>query len=66
MILGTPTATPPIGLTSKEPEMLGLQENGQRESHGGRRHCCSNNAVYREYSARIVEKMVRMWLLRRF
>ena len=59
VILGTPTATPPIWLIEKDPEILGLSDSGLRESHGGRRHCCSNSPTYRKYSARIVEKMVR-------
>ena len=57
VVLGTPSATPPIWLTQKDPDMLRLSENGRRESHGGRRHCCSNNETYRKYSIRIAEKM---------
>ncbi len=57
VIMGTPTATPPSWLTKKYPDMLALMSNGQRRSHGGRRHCCSNNPKYIEYSAKIVEKL---------
>lgn len=57
VVLGTPTATPPIWLEEKEPKMRRVNENGLQELHGGRRHCCSNNSVYRKYSALIVEKM---------
>ncbi len=57
VIMGTPTATPPSWLTKKYPDMLALMSTGARRSHGGRRHCCSNNPHYIEYSAKIVEKL---------
>jgi len=57
VVLGTPSATPPIWLEKKDPKMMRVNENGGRESHGGRRHCCSNNETYRKYSIRIAEKM---------
>lgn len=56
-ILGTPTATPPVWLTEKYPDMLLLDRQGRRQTHGGRRHCCSNNEQYRKYSKRIAVKM---------
>lgn len=57
VVLGTPTATPPIWLEEKDPDMFRVDENGLRELHGGRRHCCSNNETYREYSVRITKRM---------
>ena len=57
VIMGTPTATPPSWLAKKYPEMTMLGPNGVRTSHGGRRHCCSNNPDYLRYSAKIVEKL---------
>lgn len=57
VVLGTPTATPPIWLEEEDPDMMRVNENGIRELHGARRNCCSNNETYRKYSARIVEKM---------
>lgn len=59
VIMGTPTATPPVWLTEKYPDMLMLSADGHRTQHGGRRHCCSNNEHFREYSAKIVEAMGR-------
>ncbi len=58
-VLGTPTATPPIWLSKKHPDVLAEKEDGRRFQHGGRRHCCSNNPHYREASARIVEAMAK-------
>ena len=57
VIMGTPSATPPIWLEEKDSTMFRVDENGLRELHGGRRHCCSNNPTYRKYSARIAEKL---------
>ena len=58
-ILCTPTATPPDWMTKKYPETLAVDDSGRRNQHGARRHCCSNSRVYRDYSARIVEKMAQ-------
>lgn len=59
VILGTPSATPPIWLEELDPEMRLLDDMGLRHDHGGRRHCCSNNPTYRRFSVRIAEKMVQ-------
>ncbi len=59
VVLGTPTATPPIWLTRMYPDVVMESEAGRRAQHGGRRHCCSNNPHYRAYSAKIVEAMAR-------
>ncbi|MCQ2450110.1 MAG: beta-galactosidase [Clostridia bacterium] len=57
VVMGTPTAVPPIWLTKKYPDMLVEFKNGRITQHSGRRHACSNNPTYWKYSARIVEKM---------
>ena len=59
VILGTPSATPPIWLEEKDPEMRLLDDLDQRHQHGGRRHCCSNNPTYQAYSLRIAEEMAK-------
>ncbi|MBQ6067186.1 MAG: beta-galactosidase [Clostridia bacterium] len=46
VVLGTPTATPPVWLGEAHPDVFVLHENGVRAQHGGRRHCCSNNPHY--------------------
>lgn len=56
-ILGTPTCTPPIWLIEKHPEVLVVDDFGRRAQHGGRRHACPNNPVYRDYCAIIVRKL---------
>ncbi len=57
VIMGTPTATPPIWLSRMYPDVTDLDENGVRVKHGGRRHCCSSNPHYLEACDAIVHKM---------
>lgn len=59
VVMGTPTATPPIWLTKKYPDMLVECKNGRVMQHSGRRHACSNHPEYLKYSARIVEEMAK-------
>ena len=59
VVMGTPTAVPPIWLTKKYPDMLVEYKNGRRMQHSGRRHACSNHPEYRKYAAEIVEKMAK-------
>ena len=56
VIFCTPTATPPIWLSEKYPEILNCRIDGTPFYHGMRRHYNYNSPVYRELSARIVEK----------
>lgn len=56
VIIGTPTATPPVWLTEKYPEVLNSTKEGILYRHGGRRHYNYNSPVYQKLSARIVEK----------
>ncbi|MHB8064875.1 MAG: beta-galactosidase [Ruminiclostridium sp.] len=57
VIFGTPTATPPAWLTHKYPEVLNSKEDGTLYRHGMRRHYNYNSCKYREFTARIVEKL---------
>lgn len=57
VVIGTPTAVPPVWLTKKYPDMLVEFRNGRVMQHSGRRHACSNHPIYLKYCARIVEKL---------
>ncbi len=59
VVMGTPTAVPPVWLTKKYPDMLFEFKNGRITQHSGRRHACSNHPKYIEYSARIVEELAK-------
>ena len=57
VILGTPTAAPPIWLAKKHPEILPLDEDGRVKHEGTRRAICLSSDVYWDYSKRIVTHM---------
>jgi len=57
VVLGTPTAAPPIWLARKHPEILPINEHGATLHEGTRRATCLNSDVYWEYSKRIVRAM---------
>ena len=57
VIFCTPTATPPAWLTEKYPEVLNARKDGVLIRHGMRRHYNYNSPVYRQFAARITEKL---------
>lgn len=57
VVLGTPTAAPPIWLAKKHPEILPIDERGLRKHQGARRAYCLNSGVYWEYSQKIVRAL---------
>lgn len=59
VIMGTPTCTPPVWMAEKYPEILVVKDSGQISQHGGRRHACPNNPVYRQYCEKIVTKLAQ-------
>ncbi len=59
IVLGTPTAAPPIWLTKKHPEILPLDEQGRVKHEGTRRAVCLNSDEFWNYSKRIVEHMAK-------
>lgn len=56
-VLCTPTATPPRWLTHNYPEVLRVDRNGRRASHGSRQHCDTTSPVLRHHSRRITKAM---------
>lgn len=59
VILCTPTPTPPIWLTEKHPEVLYVDRQGCRHSHGSRQHVCPSSPIYRHYSRRITRELAQ-------
>ncbi len=57
VVLGTPTAAPPIWLARKFPEILPVDERGQTLREGTRRAVCLNSNVFWDYSRRIIQAM---------
>ncbi|MFL5694627.1 MAG: beta-galactosidase, partial [Ktedonobacteraceae bacterium] len=59
IILGTPTAAPPAWLIQAHPEILPVNEDGQRAGFGMRRHYCPTQPAFHTATRRIVEAMAR-------
>ena len=57
VVLGTPTAAPPIWLAKKHPDILPIDHDGKRLNEGSRRAACLNNNKYWEACKRIVTEM---------
>lgn len=57
VIFCTPTATPPAWMSTKYPEILNADADGHLIHHGMRRQYNMNSPKYREFTARIVEKL---------
>jgi beta-galactosidase len=57
VVLGTPTAAPPVWLARKHPEILPLDEQGRIKHEGTRRAVCLSSDIFWDYSKRIVTAM---------
>lgn len=57
VIMCTPTATPPVWLTKKYPEVLLVKEDGIQAKHGGRAHFSWSSAKYRSLVQKIITAM---------
>ncbi len=59
VVLGTPTAAPPVWLAHKHPEILPLDDRGLPKYEGTRRAVCLCSDVFWDYSKRIVTAMAK-------
>jgi len=59
VVLGTPTAAPPIWLARKHPEILPVDERGLIKHEGTRRAVCLNSDAYWTHSKRLVENLAQ-------
>lgn len=59
IIFGTPTATFPAWLAKKYPEILSVDENGQKRVFGGRRQYCYNSEDYKRKSREIATALLK-------
>ena len=59
VIMCTPSATPPVWLTRKYPEVLVQLPNGQTAMHGTREHYSWSSPKYQELTRKIVEAMAK-------
>ena len=59
VIMCTSTATPPVWLMRKHPDILIEHENGTKMDHGARQHPSVSNNYYRQYSMKMIEKLAQ-------
>ncbi|MGA8030563.1 MAG: beta-galactosidase [Bryobacteraceae bacterium] len=59
VVLCTPSATPPIWLTRKHPEILMLDAQGRIMDHGSREHADWSSPLYREYVTKIDTELAK-------
>lgn len=62
VIFCTPTATAPLWLSEKYPEILNADIDGNLFYHGTRRHNNLNSEVYRKFSAQITDKLAEHYV----
>lgn len=61
VVLCTSTATPPVWLSRKYPEILLCQENGTVLDHGARQHASFASPLYRKLAFRMIEQLARRY-----
>ncbi|HEX3008551.1 MAG TPA: beta-galactosidase, partial [Bacteroidales bacterium] len=61
VIMCTSTATPPVWLVRKHPEVLTMDEGGQRMDHGGRQHASFSSSYYRQYALKMIELLAKRY-----
>ncbi|WP_321334232.1 beta-galactosidase [uncultured Bacteroides sp.] len=59
VIMCTSTATPPVWLSRKYPEILIRHEDGTILDHGARQHASFSSPLYRELSYKMIEKLAQ-------
>ena len=59
VVMCTSTATPPVWLSRKYPEILLQKEDGTVLDHGARQHASFASQLYRELSFRMIEKLAQ-------
>jgi beta-galactosidase len=61
VILCTSTATPPVWLVRKHPEVLATEEDGTVMDHGSRQHATFSSNYYRQYSMKMIEQLAKRY-----
>lgn len=61
VVLGTPTATPPVWLLRERPELLSVGPDGRRRAYGSRRHTCPTVAAGRQEARRVTTALARRY-----
>jgi len=61
VVLCTSTATPPVWLVRKHPEVLATEEDGTQMDHGSRQHATFSSNYYRKYSLTMIEQLAKRY-----
>lgn len=61
IIMCTSTATPPVWLTRKHPDILATYEDGTKTDHGSRQHASFSSNYYRSYSLKMIEQLAKRY-----
>ena len=61
VVMCTSTATPPVWLVRKHPDVLATNEDGTIMDHGGRQHATFSSNYYRMYSMKMIEQLAKRY-----
>lgn len=61
VIMCTSTATPPVWLVRKHPDILATNEDGSKMDHGSRQHASFSNNYYRSYSMKMIAELAKKY-----
>jgi beta-galactosidase len=61
VVLGTPTASPPVWLMAAHPEVAPVDAQGRPKPFGARRHYCFSSPALHEAAARVVQAMAQRY-----
>jgi beta-galactosidase len=61
VVLGTPTAAPPVWLVRERPDVLAVGPDGRPRAYGSRRHVSPSSPAYRQESRRVVEVLAERY-----
>ena len=61
IIMCTSTATPPVWLVRKHPDILATYEDGTKTDHGSRQHASFSSNYYRSYSLKMIEELAKRY-----
>ncbi len=59
VMMCTSTATPPVWLVRKYPEILVTRENGTQMDHGSRQHASFSSEIYKQYAQKMIAELAR-------
>ncbi len=61
VVMCTSTATPPVWLVRKHPDVLQTEEDGTKMDHGARQHATFSSNYYRMYSMKMIEQLAKRY-----